>query len=136
MFNKITAGIILALSVFLGVALNSFFAACPIHPEKMIMGCHWVANVVTSLSVISFILGFIHIFSKNADFKLGLSVAILTISILAVLVPGTLISICPHIHMRCHVYTEPVIHIVFGIILVVSVIDILVNRKLKKNVHK
>jgi hypothetical protein len=124
---KIADTAIIVIEGFLVAGLYSFLSPCPV--GEHIMGCHWVSNVSVALSSAIAILALLKLLSRDVLFRRGINSAVLLVSLIQAFVPGWLIAICAHEHMRCHVYTQPAVVTVAGIVALITIGELVLDRK-------
>ncbi len=139
MQKKNAAGIVfsallLALSLFLVFGTLFLFHACGAKDDGTFMHCHdaQTAVVITGAVLAAMSLALLAI--PNRIVKIVLSAAAVMVSVLAMLLPGTLISMCMMAEMRCRSLMQPCVIAVSAAILVVALAIIFVYaREVKKH---
>lgn len=116
--------ILLVLSIIFLVGILTFFKTCGPKTDGSWMTCHWAGNVVTGLAAVLALISLVHLLIPDRKIKMGLSVSIIPISVLAILVPGILINTCMADVMRCNAIMKPSVIIISGLMIVFSVFDI------------
>lgn len=124
---KIADIAIAAIEGVLVAGIFSFWSPCPV--GEHIMGCHWVSNVTVALSSAVILLSLLKLLSGEVLFRRGINSAVLLISLIQAFVPGWLIAICAHEHMRCHVYSQPAVVTVAGIVALITIGELVLDRK-------
>ena len=129
-------GIILSLAelivaAVLAVGSQSFFSACK-SEGGMHMACHWAQNAVTLLAAVIALQALIKIFIPNKDIKTGLALSVFTLAVSAILVPGTVISLCMMDTMRCHAVMTPGVTVLSILVIAAAVVDMILQRKKDK----
>lgn len=129
---KHISGIFMAIaSLLLAIGVKTFASACPVMPNGKFMMCHWAQEVVFGLGIVLLLLSIVHLVSKKALMKRGLSIAIFLNSVLTVLVPGNFVHLCMKATMRCHTVMKPFVMVVGGVIALVALIDFFMQRKIE-----
>lgn len=127
-FN-ITSIILLVLSAVLALGSVFVFHACPAKDDGTFMSCHWAERVVCALGCIMTIISSIHLFSRNSHTKLGLSLALLPVSIYTALVPGIVINLCIMADMRCRTTLRPAVVLLSVLIAAAAAADAVLQYK-------
>ena len=117
--------ILLVLSIIFLVGILTFFKTCGPKNDGSWMTCHWAGNTVTGIAVILTAISFVHMLIPDRKIKIGLSVSIIPVSVLAILVPGVLINTCMADVMRCNAIMRPSVIILSSLMIVFSVFDII-----------
>lgn len=116
----ITEILMLALSVVYMIGIRSWFAVCPVMGET-VMACHWAGEVLGVLSILFVVLAIAHILIPDPKIKLGVDIPFACISLVAVFVPGNIISLCMSPEMKCRAATQ-LWTIVFCVVLVLLIL--------------
>ena len=114
--QKISAFVLLLLSLLLAAGVKTFAAPCPVRPMLPAMACHWAGMAAMAVGITCCLLSVILLCSSNRGTKQGLALAIALDGVLGMGFTGPVISLCNSTHMRCHLYMKPFI-IVMGILL-------------------
>ena len=117
--------ILLLLSIIFLVGILTFFKTCGPKNDGSWMTCHWAGNTVTGLADILTVISFLQLIIPDSKIKIGLSVSIIPISILAIFIPGTLINICMTNIMRCNAIMRPSVTIMSVLMIIFSIFDII-----------
>lgn len=116
----------LIVAAVLAVGSQSFFSACK-SEGGMHMACHWAQNAVTLLAAVIALQALIKIFIPNKDIKTGLALSVFTLAVSAILVPGTVISLCMMDTMRCHTVFQPAVIVVSSVLAAIAGVDALLG---------
>ena len=121
--------IILALSMLAAIGSQTFLGAC-VHGDGSFGACHWACRAVLGEGGLLAVLSLMALALKRE--RAGLYLAMLPASLLGLLTPGTLIALCKAPTMRCRMLTQPAMLILFGIMLLTSLVGWLLSRKGEK----
>ena len=121
--------IILALSMLAAIGSQTFLGAC-VHGDGSFGACHWACRAVLGEGGLLAVLSLMALALKRE--RAGLYLAMLPASLLGLLTPGTLIALCKAPTMRCRMLTQPAMMILFGIMLLTSLVGWLLSRKGEK----
>lgn len=120
--------ILLLLALIAAIGSQSFLGAC-VHEDGSFGACHWASRalmgegaLMAALSVLALVL------EKE---RAGLYLASALTAVLGLMTPGTLIDLCKMDSMRCRMLMKPAMLILFGAMLIVSVIGWLMARRAK-----
>lgn len=125
----VTDILLLVFSILFFLGILTVFKSCGPKDDGSWMTCHWAGNIVLSLSVVLTVISIIHIIISNPKIKLGLSIAILPIAVLAILVPGNLIPLCMMATMRCRAIMQPAAIVISILIIITAIFDTFIQRK-------
>ena len=115
------------VSIFLILGINFWFHACGMKADGTYMNCHEAEMIIKVISYIIIGLVVIKTLIRNSIFKAGISVGILSISLLMILIPKVLVSLCMYDSMACNKYMRPYT-LMFGIIfIVISCVEIVLT---------
>jgi len=101
--------LIIALTVSIGSV--SFLGPC-VHDDGSVGACHWASRSLSGLGFLALILSFLAVLLHRARFGLYLGIA--GTSVLGILTPGTLISLCKMSGMHCRAVMQPAMIILFA----------------------
>ena len=121
--------IILALSMLAAIGSQTFLGAC-VHGDGSFGACHWACRAVLGEGGLLAVLSLMALALKRE--RAGLYLAMLPASLLGLLTPGTLIALCKAPTMRCRMLTQPAMLILFGIMLLTSLVGWLLSRRGEK----
>lgn len=115
---------ILALSVIYSVGIETFFKPCAQKSDGSWMLCHWAGNSVFAFSLAILAISLAHFFISDSRAKIGLSAALIPVSLFSALIPGIFVRLCISNTMRCHTIMRPSVIIISVLLIIVAVIDI------------
>ena len=98
------------------------------------MACYYTGKAVVGIGIIVLILGVVSIIFKDEKVRLGISIAIITDTVLIYLYTFKLTGLCKMETMDCRVATEPALLVATTVLLLVAlfnVIFIIVTNKHK-----
>ena len=102
----VTDCLLFVVSVLFLIGLYFWFPVCDAMGDK-IMSCHWAGEVMKGVCMLFAALCTLHIFMPDGMVKTGMDTAMIGLSVLAVCVPGNIISLCGNSDMSCRKYTQP-----------------------------
>ena len=106
------------------IGILTFFGPCGPKDDGSWMTCHWAGQAATGLSAVLLFMSVVHIIVKNPGIKTGLSIAVIPTAILAILIPGNIISMCMMNTMRCHAVMKPGVVICSALMILAAGFDI------------
>ena len=118
--------LLIIISAAMLIGIKTLFKVCEPKSGDMIMSCHWAGNMITAMSVLLIVLAFLHIIIPDMRFKGGIALSIAGISIVTLLIPGRIIALCKMEEMSCRSNTQLWTVILCGVLILVSLIDIIV----------
>ena len=118
---------IVALLFLLG--LLTVFAPCGAKEDGGWMSCHWAGQTLRGLSGAMLVIALLHLLPGMGEMKKGLNLAMLPLCVLAMLVPGRLVSLCMMASMRCRSVMSPAVTVFSILLIALSVLDLLLHRK-------
>lgn len=125
----ILAVVILILSLIVALGSQTFLGAC-VHEDGSFGACHWACRALLGDGALLAALALMALALKKE--RAGLYLAMLPASLLGLLTPGTLIAICKAPTMRCRMLTRPAMMILFGAMLIASIVGWLMSRRGEK----
>ena len=129
--SNIFSAAALILSVLLAVGSATFVSACPVSEEHT-MVCHWAQVAVTSLAVVASVISLTAVVIPDTKIKTGLLTALIPLSVVTFLIPGTLIHLCMMESMRCISVFQPAVRIFAVVIFIVSLAGVIRSFAAKK----
>ena len=105
------------------IGIISWFKVCDGMSDS-IMSCHWAGEVLKAMALLSVCLNVIHLFAPSNEMKIGMDVSHIGICVLALNVPGRIISICSMAAMSCRKNTVPWTVVFCVAIIILSLADI------------
>lgn len=132
--GSITGGLYTILGILTAVGPHTIFAVCDAMDGKY-MKCHWTAQAEIGTGLIIAILGLL-LFLSSFEIRLGLQIALLALSVQAILLPDVLIGVCGGNHMSCRSLTLPAINVIGAIGIVAGLINLFYLWRRKDKVGK
>lgn len=105
--------------VFVGCKLDSD------HPMK----CWWSTQAILGIGILFIMVGICYILIKSKDINIGISLISIFISIYSICIPKFLIGGCKKSTMPCLAVEFPSIYLICGILIIISIINIIYLRK-------
>lgn len=101
----------------------------PAHVTVKYMKCHWTGQAEMGIGAVIMALGLLMLLSRSACVRLGLSLSVICVAMLAAAIPTVLIGVCPGEMMPCHMGTLPALLLLSGLLVVIALINVLyLNR--------
>lgn len=120
--------LLLIAAAFLPGVLFVFHPCLP-NADGSWMTCHWAGNAVAGLAGVLVVISAAHLLVRGDQVKLGLSLAVVPVALLACLVPENVIHMCMMRSMRCHTVMRPAVIVCAALMIAAAVADILARRK-------
>lgn len=120
---------VLLLSLIAAVGSQTFLGAC-VHEDGSFGACHWACRAIMGEGGLLAVLSLAALALKRE--RAGLYLAMLPASLLGLLTPGALIALCKMPTMRCRMLTQPAMMILFGAMLLTSLVGWLLSRRGEK----
>ena len=117
---------ILALCLLLG--LFFVFGPCGIKEDGGWMTCHWAGQALRGIAALELALALLHLIPAPHERKIGLDMALIGTSVLAVCIPGYLVGLCMMADMRCRSVMTPAVTVLSGLLIVAALADLLLRR--------
>lgn len=130
---KVTDILIFIAAAVYAVGLKTLFRSCGPMEDGSWMTCHWAEQAAFGAAVALLIIAALRFVSANPGVKLGISIASIPVSLLGIVFPGVLIRLCMMNTMRCHAVMRPFCIVMSVLIIILSVIDIIIERGPKEN---
>ena len=112
MNRKIVPGCIMfILSLIIAIGSTTFLRPC-VHDDSSVGACWWAGKALLGLGCLLAVLSVLTILSERARFGIYLSGT--AVSLLGILTPGTIISLCSMSSMRCRAVMQPAMIILFA----------------------
>ena len=118
---------VLALAFFLGLLF--VFGPCGPKEDGGWMSCHWAGQALRGLAAAMLVIALLHLLPGRAKQKMGLDMAMIPLAVLALLLPGRLISLCMMASMRCRSVMAPAVTVFAVLMIVLSILDYFLQRK-------
>ena len=126
--SSIPAILILLLALIAAVGSQSFLGAC-VHEDGSFGPCHWASRALMAEGLLVAALSLLALVLKRE--RAGLYLASALTALLGILTPGTLIDLCRMDSMRCRMLMKPAMLLLFGAMLIASVVGWLIARRAK-----
>jgi len=126
--KKLPAMVVLILSLGIMIGSQTFLAPC-VHEDGSFGSCHWAGQMMLGVGGLLFVLSLFACLSKDGPVRKGIYLAMMPASVLGILTPGTLISLCKMNAMRCRMIMQPAMIILCVLILLAALIGFLMERK-------
>lgn len=111
----IPAALILLFSVLAAVGVKTFLGPC-VHEDKAFGPCHWAGQALFGISLLMSAQSIAVLAAhKNSQLSRGLFLAMALTSVLGMLIPGPVISLCGMATMRCRSLMRPAMTILLGL---------------------
>ena len=115
----------LALSVLMAAGVQTVFRACAQKEDGTWMHCHEVQKYLFIIGIILALLLVLGLAVKKRTAAILLDFASIVLAAAAVLLPGTVMQMCMMDTMRCYTMMQPFARVTGGVLILVSVIDII-----------
>ena len=115
----------LALSVLMAAGVQTVFRACAQKEDGTWMHCHEVQKYLFIIGIILAMLSVLGLAVKKQTAAILLDFASIVLAAAAVLLPGTVMQMCMMDTMRCYTMMQPFARVTGGVLILVSVIDII-----------
>jgi hypothetical protein len=115
----------LALSVLMAAGVQTVFRACAQKEDGTWMHCHEVQKYLFIIGIILAMLSVLGLAVKKRTAAILLDFASIVLAAAAVLLPGTVMQMCMMDTMRCYTMMQPFARVTGGVLILVSVIDII-----------
>ena len=122
---------VIVLGLALAAGVKTFLAPC-VHEDGSFGACHWAGQMLLGVGALLAALGLLALIHRNQSVRAGLLLAAAAASILGLLTPGTLISLCKMSAMRCRSVMQPAMILLCAVIALLALIGYAVNRKSNK----
>ena len=125
----ITDVLLLVLNLIFFVGIQTVFAPCEARPDGSWMTCHWAGQALIGIAAVLLAIAVMHLVIPRIQVKIGLSLAMVPVSVLAFAVPDHLIDLCMMETMHCHTVMEPAVTILSLLNVLLAAADIYVYQK-------
>ena len=125
----ITDVLLLVLNLIFFVGIQTVFAPCEAHPDGSWMTCHWAGQALIGIAAALLAIAVMHLVIPRTQVKIGLSLAVIPVSVLAFAVPDHLIDLCMTETMHCHTVIEPAVTVLSLLNVLLAAADIYVYQK-------
>ena len=125
----ITDILLVVLNLIFFVGIQTVFAPCEARPDGSWMTCHCAGQALMGIAAALLAIAVMHLVIPRAQVKIGLSLAVILVSVLAFAVPEHLIDLCMMETMHCHTVMEPAVTILSLLNVLLVAADIYVYQK-------
>ena len=125
----ITDVLLLVLNLIFFVGIQTVFAPCEARPDGSWMTCHWAGQALIGIAAALLAIAVMHLVIPRIQVKIGLSLAMIPVSVLAFAVPDHLIDLCMMETMHCHTVMEPAVTVLSLLNVLLAAADIYVYQK-------
>ena len=125
----ITDVLLLVLNLIFFVGIQTVFAPCEARPDGSWMTCHWAGQALIGIAAALLAIAVMHLVIPRTQVKIGLSLAVIPVSVLAFAVPDHLIDLCMMETMHCHTVMEPAVTLLSLLNVLLAAADIYVYQK-------
>ena len=125
----ITDILLVVLNLIFFVGIQTVFAPCEARPDGSWMTCHWAGQALMGIAAALLAIAVMHLVIPRAQVKIGLSLAVIPVSILAFAVPDHLIDLCMMETMHCHTVMEPAVTVISLLNVLLAAADIYVQGR-------
>ena len=120
-----------ALSLIFLAGILTLFQPCGPREDGSWMSCHWAGRAAAGVAGAMLLLSVLRMLVRP-DAKRGLDLALMVLSVLAVLLPGRLIGLCMMRDMRCHTLTAPFTSLLSALTALAAAFDLIVSIRREK----
>ena len=125
----ITDVLLLVLNLIFFVGIQTVFAPCEARPDGSWMTCHWAGQALIGIAAALLAIAVMHLVIPRTQVKIGLSLAVIPVSVLAFAVPDHLIDLCMMETMHCHTVMQPAVTALSLLNIMLVLADIYVYRR-------
>ena len=125
----ITDILMVVLNLIFFVGIQTVFAPCEARPDGSWMTCHWAGQALIGIAAALLAIAVMHLVIPRTQVKIGLSLAVIPVSVLAFAVPDHLIDLCMMETMHCHTVMQPAVTALSLLNLMLALADIYVYRR-------
>ena len=135
MKKKIAALILLVLAAVIAVGSVTVLGPC-VHEDGSAGPCAKAAGAILADGCVLALLALLILILQARKIRIGLFAAAAIISVIGILLPGTLFPLCKMDTMHCRAVMQPSMIILFAVTLIVSVTGILTAGKRNSSAGK
>ncbi|BEU88822.1 hypothetical protein TAMA11512_22860 [Selenomonas sp. TAMA-11512] len=121
--------LLLVLNAAFFIGIQSVFMPCEARPDGTWMHCHWAGQALTGVAAVLAVTALLHLVISRPQVKQGLSLAMIPLSVLAILLPGHLIELCMMETMRCHTVMKPAVTAISLLNILLAAVDVYIQGK-------
>ena len=122
------AAVILVLALAAAVGSRSFLGPC-VHEDGSFGVCHWAGRALFGVSLLQLSEAAAAVITRDTGVRRGLFLSMFLTGILAMVIPGGLISLCGMATMRCRSLMRPAMLLLFGVMAAVAAAGFLRSGK-------
>ncbi len=122
----------LVLSLLLIIGVMTIFHACEQKDDGSWMHCHAAQNNVMITGLAMFVVFAIAVFVRNRIAAVILNLAGIAGAAVAMLIPGTLVSMCMMRTMRCYTVMQPFVRVMAVLIIITAIFNLIAALKTGK----
>lgn len=123
---------VLAVSLVITAGSLSFLGPC-VHEDGSYGTCHWAGQALLGAGGVLLVQSILVLISRDGKRRQGVFLAMLPVSALGILIPGTLMDLCRMATMRCRSVMQPSMRILFVLAALLSLAGFLTeHRKAEK----
>lgn len=126
--DKVFGLIYIILGLLMALAPTVIAPTCGPMENGMFMKCHWMGRSAMGIGVVIAILGAAYTYVCSSKAKSALAFASLLLGLYTIAVEAFLIGGCKNPMMVCRAHTMPVLYVLAGIVIVLSVAALILNR--------
>jgi len=115
----IPAVVVLVLALTAAVGSRSFLGPC-VHEDGSFGVCHWAGQALFGVSLLQLSEAAAAVIMRDTGVRRGLFLSMFLTGILAMVIPGGLISLCNMATMRCRSLMHPAMLLLFGVMAAVA----------------
>ena len=127
--RRIFAVLFIVVGVLLFLTPGVLAPVCPPKADGGFMKCHWMGEAEKGIGAVIILLGMVFLLLRSSAAAYGLAIANFPVGALGFLLAFRLIGGCKMHSMSCNLYTCPLIGLLTGIYLAVSLLYLLLRRK-------
>ena len=121
--------LLVVLNLIFFVGIQTVFAPCEARPDGSWMTCHWAGQALIGIAAALLAIAVMHLVIPRTQVKIGLSLAVIPVSVLAFAVPDHLIDLCMMETMHCHTVMEPAVTVISLLNVLLAAADIYVQGR-------
>lgn len=134
MKNRLGLGIFyIVIGILMSLGPKYIFVGCELNPDHP-MKCWWSTQAILGIGILFIIIGICYILIKSKEINLGISLISVFIGIYSIAIPKFLIGGCKNGAMPCVAIEFPSIYLVCGVLIIVSIVNIIYLRQKTKGI--
>lgn len=126
--DKIFGIIFIVLGVLIVLAPTVIAPLCGPMENGMFMKCHWMGRSAMGAGALIAILGAAYAYVCSNKAKSALAFSLLLQGLYTIALEAFLIGGCKNPMMACRAHTMPVLYVLAGLVIVLSLISLILNR--------